>query len=177
MTVPALDLNFDEVESLFRTNVFGVMRMCQAFAPLLIARGEGAQIVQIGSVAGIMPYVFGSPYNASKAALHAYSNTLRLELAPFGVKVTTIFTGGVKSEIARTDRVLAKDSVYQPIAKEYMRRVKHSQEVGMETDKYSGAVLAQILKINPPKHTWQGFGSSLVWFASTFLPVWVMVSL
>jgi 1-acylglycerone phosphate reductase len=52
------------------------MRMCQAFAPLLIA-AKGT-IVQIGSVAAVMPYVFGSVYNASKAALHAYSNTLRL---------------------------------------------------------------------------------------------------
>jgi 1-acylglycerone phosphate reductase len=45
------------------------MRMCQAFAPLLIA-AKGT-IVQIGSIAGIMPYVFGAGYNASKAALYA----------------------------------------------------------------------------------------------------------
>jgi 1-acylglycerone phosphate reductase len=45
------------------------MRMCQTFAPLLIA-AKGT-IVQIGSIAGVMPYVFGSAYNASKAALYA----------------------------------------------------------------------------------------------------------
>jgi 1-acylglycerone phosphate reductase len=174
LTVPALDLDFDEVESVFRTNLFGVMRMCQAFAPLVIA--AKGQIVQIGSVAGIMPYVFGSAYNASKAALHAYSNTLRIELAPFDVRVTTIITGGVKSEIARLDRVLSPESVYQPIAKEYLRRTKHSQEVGMATDKYASGVIAQIIKSTPPKHVWAGFGSGLVWFASTFLPLWVMVS-
>ncbi len=51
-TVPALDVEFDEVEQTFRTNLFGVMRMCQAFAPLLIeAKGT---IVQIGSIAGMM---------------------------------------------------------------------------------------------------------------------------
>ena len=43
--------------------------MCQTFAPLLIA-AKGT-IVQIGSIAGVMPYVFGSAYNASKAALYA----------------------------------------------------------------------------------------------------------
>ncbi|THC95752.1 hypothetical protein EYZ11_004749 [Aspergillus tanneri] len=41
-------------------------------------------IVQIGSVAGVIPYVFGSVYNASKAALHSFSDSLRVELAPFG---------------------------------------------------------------------------------------------
>ncbi len=75
-TVPALDVDFDEVKQTFEVNVFAVMRMCQAFAPLIIqAKGT---IVQIGSLAGVMPYVFGSTYNASKAALHAYSNTLRV---------------------------------------------------------------------------------------------------
>ena len=56
-TVPALEVDFDEVQATFDTNLFGVMRMCQAFAPLLI-RAKGV-IVQIGSVAGVIPYVFG----------------------------------------------------------------------------------------------------------------------
>lgn len=50
-TVPALELEFDEVRDMFETNVIAVMRMCQAFTPLLVeARGC---IVQIGSLAGI----------------------------------------------------------------------------------------------------------------------------
>lgn len=67
---------------MFEVNLFGVMRMVQEFAPLLIAGGDG-RIVNIGSIAGVMPYPFGSSYNASKAALHSYGNTLRLEMAPF----------------------------------------------------------------------------------------------
>jgi 1-acylglycerone phosphate reductase len=149
------------------------MRMCQAFAPLIIA-AKGT-IVQIGSVAGVMPYIFGSAYNASKAALHQYSNTLRAELAPFGVKVITIVTGGVKSNIARVDRTLPPDSFYLPLEQEYARRTKHSQEVGMPTEKYARSVISQILTRTPKTLIWEGFGAKLVWFASTFLPVWVMV--
>ncbi|KAI9828022.1 MAG: hypothetical protein M1832_003549 [Thelocarpon impressellum] len=103
-TVPALDVDFDEVRATFETNVYSVMRMCQAFAPLLVA-AKGT-IVQVGSLAGVMPYVFGATYNATKAALHAYSNTLRVELAPFDVKVVILVTGGVQSRIARTERSL-----------------------------------------------------------------------
>jgi len=51
-TVPATDYDLDEVELTFRTNLFGVMRMCKEFTPLLIA-AKGT-IVQIGSIAGIM---------------------------------------------------------------------------------------------------------------------------
>lgn len=76
LTVPALHMDYDELQLTYETNLFGVMRMCQTFAPLLIqAKGT---IVQIGSVAGVIPYVFGSAYNASKAALHSYSDTLRV---------------------------------------------------------------------------------------------------
>ncbi|OCL14686.1 NAD(P)-binding protein [Glonium stellatum] len=172
-TVPALDVDFDEVRATFEVNVFAVMRMCQEFAPLLIeARGT---IVQIGSLAGIMPYVFGSTYNASKAALHAYTNTLRVELAPFGVKVVTIVTGGVKSNIARTERSLPPGSIYIPINAEYRRRLKHSQEAGMPNEDYARSVVSKVLGRSPPRWVWEGNMSWVVWFASSFLPMSIMV--
>lgn len=72
----------DKVKALFDTNIFGVMRTVRDFAPLLIAaRGK---IVNVGSVVGVLPYAFGSAYNATKAALHQYGDTLRVEMAPFG---------------------------------------------------------------------------------------------
>ena|ERR1700742_679772 len=150
------------------------MRMCKAFAPFIIA--TKGTIVQIGSVAGVMPYVFGSAYNASKAALHQYSNTLRVELAPFGVRVITVVTGGVKSNIARNDRTLPADSYYLPLTQEYTRRVKHSQEVGMPTEKYARGVVSHILGQNPPKYVWDGYGAKMIWFITNFLPTWVLVS-
>ncbi|KAL9064286.1 MAG: hypothetical protein Q9157_007892, partial [Trypethelium eluteriae] len=171
-TVPALDVDFDEVQETFETNVFGVMRICQAFAPLVIqARGT---IVQIGSIAGVMPYVFGSVYNASKAALHQYSNTLRVELQPFGVKVVTIVTGGVTSNISRTERRLPEGSLYLPVSEEYHRRQTHSQESGFSNEAYAKSVVSQVLKRNPPMWFWEGHGARLVKFVSTWLPAWLL---
>lgn len=148
------------------------MRLCQAFSPLLIqSRGT---IVQIGSLAGIMPYVFGSVYNASKAALHAYSDTLRVELAPFGVRVVTVVTGGVKSNISRTHRALPKDSLYLPLEDVYERRQKHSQEMAIPNEQYARSVVKQVLG-SPSRDTiWEGGKSWLVWFVSSFFPRWVM---
>ncbi|GAB7358449.1 hypothetical protein MBLNU230_g2514t1 [Neophaeotheca triangularis] len=169
-TVPATDVELDEIRTTFETNVFAVMTMCQTFAPLLIA-AKGT-IVQIGSLAAIMPYVFGSVYNASKAALHAYSNTLRVELAPFGVRVCTIVTGGVKSNIARTHRELPEDSIYLPLREEYEGRLTHSQANGVPNEEYARTVVKEVLK---GKDTvWAGGKAWLVYFLSQFFPRWVM---
>ncbi|KAF2752902.1 NAD(P)-binding protein [Pseudovirgaria hyperparasitica] len=173
LTVPALHVDYDEVQYTFETNVFGVMRMCSEFAPLLIA-AKGT-IVQIGSLAGVMPYVFGSVYNSSKAALHAYSNTLRVELAPFGVHVLTIVTGGIQSNIARTERSLPLDSIYLPIDSDYQRRLKHSQEgASMPAKDYAKSVVNAATRKRVPRFLWEGNKSWLVWLLSTFFPTWFM---
>lgn len=167
-TVPALNVEIDEIRETFETNLFAVMRMCQAFAPMLI-HSKGT-IVQIGSLAGVISYVFGSVYNASKAALHSYSNTLRLELAPFGVRVVTVVTGGVTSNISRTHRTLPEDSIYLPLASEYESRQTHSQANAIPNEQYARSVLGQVLD-HPSRDTiWEGGKSWLVWFFYSFAP-------
>lgn len=79
--MPALDVDVDELKRIFDVNLFGLIRVTQAFSTPLINR-KGL-IVNVGSLAAYAPYVFGSSYNASKAALLAYGNTLRIELSPW----------------------------------------------------------------------------------------------
>ncbi|KAH7117047.1 hypothetical protein B0J11DRAFT_538189 [Dendryphion nanum] len=170
--VPALDFDDDEVQELFQANVFSVMQLCKLFTPLLIeARGT---IVQTGSVAGILPYVWGAPYNASKAALHSYSNTLRVELAPLGVRVVNVITGGVKSNIARVHRELPSDSYMLPLAGEYERRLTHSQQLGMDTQQYAKSCVRQVLRgdgwVGRQRVIWEGKMSWIVWFTWTWFP-------
>jgi 1-acylglycerone phosphate reductase len=121
-----------------------------------------------------MPYVFGSSYNASKAALHAYSDTLRVELAPLGVRVLTIVTGGVKSNLARVERELPPNSYYQPVKEEYKKRLVHAQTVGMDTQKYARDCVAQVLGgegwILKKRWAWEGSMSWVMWVVWNFLP-------
>ncbi|OJJ46353.1 hypothetical protein ASPZODRAFT_132435 [Penicilliopsis zonata CBS 506.65] len=175
-TVPATEVQLSEARQTFETNFFAVINICQTFLPLLI-KAKGT-IVQTGSVAGIVPYVFGSVYNASKAALHSFSDTLRVELAPFGVNVTTVVTGGVQSRIARTKRTLAPNSLYEPIKDFYARRVVHSQENAMPHATYARSVVNQVLYGSAPwrwlwpwavgrKHwIWEGNRSWQIWLVS-----------
>ena len=81
-TMTAVDTDVSSVEKMFGVNVFGPMRMVHHFhRPIVDAKGL---IINICSVGGVSPYVFGASYNASKAALAHYGNTLRVEMQPFG---------------------------------------------------------------------------------------------
>lgn len=108
--------------------------------------------------------------------MHAYSNTLRVELAPLGVKVVTIVTGGVQSNIARVERSLPDGSLYVPVDEEYQRRLKHSQEAAMPNDAYACSVVSKVLRPSPPKQVWEGNKAWLVWWMHTFFPTGIMVS-
>jgi 1-acylglycerone phosphate reductase len=170
-TVPGQDINLDEARACFETNFFGVIAITQTFTPHLIA--SKGLIVNIGSVAAIVPYVFGAVYNASKAALHAYSRAIRLELEPFDVRVMVVVTGGVQSNIARTPRTLPEGSLYLPISSDYIRRLTHSQEGAMSHDAYAKGVVAAALKEKPPKWLWRGNKALLIWFVWNYLGSWV----
>ncbi|TVY75807.1 NADPH-dependent 1-acyldihydroxyacetone phosphate reductase [Lachnellula suecica] len=123
-TMTAIDTDVEEVKKMFDVNVFGPMRMVHHFHQLLI--DSGGTIMNIGSIGGIIPYVYGSSYNASKAALHHWSSTLRVEMAPFSVKVLTIISGEVGTNFLKTDRhrTLPKESYFSPLAEEFEEHVR-----------------------------------------------------
>jgi len=82
----------------FEVNVLGVIRMIQAFLPLL-RLAPGARIVNVGSVQGRAVTPFLAPYTCSKFALEGLTGTLRQELAPWGIHVTMVEPGIVRTEI------------------------------------------------------------------------------
>jgi 1-acylglycerone phosphate reductase len=76
-STPALDHKLDDIRGIFETNLFGMMSMVQVLMSLLILSSD-AYIVNVGSIVAYIPLAFGSSYNANKAAIHSYSDTLRV---------------------------------------------------------------------------------------------------
>lgn len=97
-------------EWVININLFGVVRGCKAFAPMLKAQRSG-HVVNIASFAGIAnPPGMGS-YNASKAGVVAVSETLRHELAQFGVGVTVVCPAFFPTNLMNSARVMQAGTV------------------------------------------------------------------
>lgn len=108
-TFPALDVTDELFKQCFEVNVYGPIRIVRELGPYVInAKGV---IGFTGSVSGVIPFPFSCIYSASKAAIHQYAATLRIEMKPFDVKVINIVTGGVNTNIS-DKRDLDPNSIY-----------------------------------------------------------------
>jgi NAD(P)-dependent dehydrogenase (short-subunit alcohol dehydrogenase family) len=99
-------LEVAEVGRLFDVNVFSLLHLVRPFLPAMRVRGSGS-IITISSIAGQFPIPFQGPYAASKAAAEYLTDTLRIELAPFGLSVVSIRPGPVASEFFEVMRSTA----------------------------------------------------------------------
>lgn len=107
---PVRYIDIAELERQFDVNVWGVVRACQAFLPMLGAdlafKGPPGRIVNMSSVAGKIAWPFMSPYAMSKHALEALSDSLRRELLGTGIDVIVVGPGAVKTPIwAKADEI------------------------------------------------------------------------
>lgn len=102
------DCSPEDVEKVFRTNVFGVMECCRAAIPSMRAQG-GGWIVNISSIAGEFGLPFRGVYCASKSALDLFSETLRMELKPANIRVSIVQPGDVRTNI-NSNRLLGARS-------------------------------------------------------------------
>ena len=94
---PLMDVTPEEMREQMEVNLVGVHRVTRAFFPLLLAaRGH---VVNISSTGGRVAMPFMGPYVASKFALEAFSDSLRRELGPCGMKVSVIQPGAIRTPI------------------------------------------------------------------------------
>lgn len=91
------DVPLEEARRQFEVNVFGLARMTQLVLPTMRAQASGT-IVNVSSIAGKVHEPLGSWYHATKFAVEGLSDSLRLELKPFGIRVVIIEPGAIRTE-------------------------------------------------------------------------------
>jgi NAD(P)-dependent dehydrogenase (short-subunit alcohol dehydrogenase family) len=102
------DLTLTEVQDQFNTNVFGIFRMIKEVAPIMRRQRTGGTIINIGSANGFFGVPCASAYVSTKFALEGFTESLKLELAQFGIKVAIIEPGAIKTNVATNSMFLPK---------------------------------------------------------------------
>jgi NAD(P)-dependent dehydrogenase (short-subunit alcohol dehydrogenase family) len=94
----AEDLELSELRTNFETNFFGTVAMTQAVLPIMRQQGFG-HIIMVSSISGLHGAMAVSSYSASKHALEGWSESLRLEVNPLGIKVVLVEPGSYRTDI------------------------------------------------------------------------------
>jgi NAD(P)-dependent dehydrogenase (short-subunit alcohol dehydrogenase family) len=98
------DTTTAEAQSQFETNFFGLHRVCRAVLPHLRAQRAGT-IINMSSLAGRIPLPFQGFYSATKFAIEAYTEALRMEVRPFGISVSMIEPGDFATSFTANRRM------------------------------------------------------------------------
>ncbi|MEB0043701.1 MULTISPECIES: SDR family oxidoreductase [unclassified Pseudomonas] len=151
---PLLDGGVDAMRRQFETNVFSVVGVTQALLPLL--RQSKGMVVNIGSVSGVLVTPFAGAYCASKAAVHALSDALRLELAPFGIKVMEVQPGAIDTRFAsnasrEAELLIAESSPWWPLREAIRARANASQGNPTSATAFARDLLSAVQKDKPPR--------------------------
>ncbi|QLE02528.1 SDR family oxidoreductase [Galbibacter sp. BG1] len=146
---PLAYISIEEFSNQLDINVLGVLRVTQAFLPLLGFNNElpKGRIVNISSGSGRVTRPFMAPYSASKYAVEALSDGFRRELLDFGIEVTVIEPGPIKSEIwskakadAETQVNKYKDTPYEKIYDHMDKAVQGMEGIALDASKVSNLI-------------------------------------
>ena len=98
---PEYDGSFEDWETMIDTNIKGLLTMTRLIVPLMVNRDKG-HIINIGSVAGDAAYANGNVYCATKAAVKALTDGLRIDVAKTSIRVTNLKPGLVETNFSTT---------------------------------------------------------------------------
>ncbi len=178
MMGPTALISNEDWHKQFETNVFGAMNVIRAFLPAMLAAKDG-RVVTIGSVTGRLAPPFMGAYAASKHAVEGFSDSLRREVAPHGVKVSVIRPGFVRTEFGDQEQSeLARYFERQP----YQKRLRNfatwhkakGHDVSPDPIIVAKAVHHALTSSRPKTRYQMPFQAKFNIFARSFLPVAVV---
>ncbi|MFO2465096.1 SDR family oxidoreductase [Pseudomonas sp. 15FMM2] len=170
---PLLDGGTEAMQRQFETNVFSIVGVTQALFPAL--RQRKGLVVNIGSVSGVLVTPFAGAYCASKAAVHAVSDALRMELAPFGVRVMEVQPGAIDTHFAKNagtqaELLINQQSPWWPLRENIRARSQASQDKPTPATAFAAQVFKAVQQDSPPRLLRSGNGSRALPLMAALLP-------
>lgn len=165
------ETTLEEAKLQFETNFFGVARVIKAVLPAMRQRGSGHIINMSSAVGWLVPVPFLGYYAASKMAVEAYTEVLRHEVLPFGVKVSLIEPSFINTNLGDNRQMAAESIVaYAPWRQRAYRVIELQEQTAPPSRLVAATILQAIQQSNPrPRYT-VGKGVWRLWFIRRFLP-------
>ncbi|KAG5419982.1 hypothetical protein I9W82_001862 [Candida metapsilosis] len=173
---PAIEIDEGKLDKIFQVNVIGHINMTKWFAPMVInTRGT---IVFTSSVAARVPLSWVSAYNATKAAIDAYAQTLHGEMAPFGVRVHSVITGGVDTAICDANECSAIGDSYYDVPGIYdsiNASAMMSRDLNISPQEYAKQVVRDLMRWRDPGlNLYHGARAYFLHWVSRYVPLWLV---
>jgi NAD(P)-dependent dehydrogenase (short-subunit alcohol dehydrogenase family) len=145
------DTSVAEAKAQFETNFFGVLRICKAVLPSMRQHHSGL-IINISSIAGVVSLPFQGFYSAGKFALEGMTEALRMEVAPYGVRVVLVEPGDFRTQFAANRKLTEKsqnDSAYQERFNKALTVFEKEENNGADPTAIARLIERLIRKPNP----------------------------
>ena len=157
------------IKQLYDVNVFGMHQVTQASLPLL--KETTGMIINIGSVAGDFTIPFQTFYSMTKSSVASYSEGLRLELKPFGVRVVNVKPGDTKSNFSKQrQKFTTPSSAYQARTSRSLAVMEKDEKNGLPAMLVYSACKKLIRQKNPPSHVTVGLTYQVMQGLKRILP-------
>ena len=171
---PLAEVPLAQVRATFEANVFGLLAVTQAVVPSMAARRSGT-VVHIASIVGQVATPFAGAYCSSKAAVVSLGDCMRVELAPFGVRVVTVCPGAIRSKFGENtagELDLSTLRLYAPFRAAVAARATASQSTASTPgEEFAARVVRDVLRPEPPALLWVGHMSLLFRVLRWLLPL------
>ena len=179
------NVTIDEARRQLEVNLFGLARLTQLVLPYMRKQHSG-RIINISSVAGKAVIMFGGWYNVSKYSVEALSDALRMEVKPFGIDVSIIEPGGIKTDwgliAADNLEISSGDSAYRDSGMRMAALLRKGYTSNLLSDPERVAkAIARAVNAKRPRIRYRlGAGSGLIVILHALLPArwwdWIMRS-
>ena len=157
-----------EAKAQLETNFWGAVRVVQAVLPVM--RGQsGGRIVLVSSIGGVVAIPFQAFYSASKFAMEGFGEALAYEVAPFGIAVTMVQPGNVKTDFTASRHMAAAssgDDTYRAALDKAVGVMARDEENGVDAASVAAVVQRVLGKRRPPRRVSVGKAGERVGIAA-----------
>ena len=144
--------SISDAKDQLETNFWGAVRVVSETLPVMRRQG-GGRVILVSSIGGVIGIPFQAFYSASKFAMEGYGEALAYEVAPFGIHVTLVEPGNVKTDFTSSRRdvaVPAGEDSYRAAATKAISRMEKDEANGVAPDDVA-VVVQRVLEASRPR--------------------------